>query len=169
MFERVEEDSPLRCQATIPSRGQCINKRMDGSEYCPAHGGNRSANKKNRMYMIERFQSRMDKMEDHSGFKSLTGEIAILRMMLEARLQKCKDDHDLMMHSQNISQLAVQIEKLVVSCNNLDMKLSRMLDANQALHWMSEIVDIISRYVQDEAVLDDISTDILDSYERIKG
>lgn len=170
-WERVEEDSPLRCQAVIPTRGQCINKQVEGSDYCPAHGGNRGSAKlkreKRRMYQIQRFQDKLNEMEDHEGLKSLRSEIAVLRMILETRLKQCTDNHDLMLHSQSISSLVASIEKLVTSCNRLDTQLGNMLDTTQALQWMAEIVDIISTHITDEAVLSEISDEILESYDRI--
>lgn len=170
-WERVEEDSPLRCQAVIPTKGQCINKKMEGSDYCPAHGGNRGNSKlkreQKRMYMIERYQQKLDAMQDHEGIKSLTSEIAVLRMILETRLKGCKDDMDLMLHSQSISNLVVNIEKLVTSCNRLDSQLGNMLDTTQAIQWMNAIVDIIGSHITDDDVLAEISDEILESYDLV--
>lgn len=171
-WQKVPDDSIIRCQAVIPSRGQCNNMQMEGSDYCPAHGGNRGNAalklQKKRMYDVERFQAKLNQMEDHEGIKSLKSEIAILRMVLEQRLQQCHDTTDLMLHSQSISSLVAHIEKLVTSTQRLDMQLSNMLDATQAVHWMGEIVDIISHHVTDEAVLSEISGEILESFDRIQ-
>lgn len=172
-WERVPEDSPLRCQAVIPTKGQCLNMQVEGSDYCPAHGGNRAgavaAKRQKRMYNIERYQQKLEAMADHPSLKSLHEEVAVLRMILESRLKQCNDDHDLMLHSQTISNLVAQIEKAVSSCTKLDTLLSRMLDQNQAMQWASEIVEIIQRYIKDSDVLNEISGQIVDSYERISS
>lgn len=170
-WERVEEDSPERCQATIPTRGQCINKRMDGSDYCPAHGGNRGHAKmlkaEKQMYQLGKYQVRVDDFKNHGDVKSLRSEIGILRMVLENRMKQCTDEHTLMLHSQSISNMVVSIEKLVTSCQRIDTQLGSMLDEAKAMQWMTEIVDILSHYVKDSVVLEEISNEILAAYERL--
>lgn len=171
-WERVEEDSPDRCQAVIATKGQCMNRKMENSNYCPAHGGNR-ANKaakeeEMRMYRIGKYQQRVNSLEDHGKIKSLRSEIAILRMMLEERLNQCSDSHDLMLHSQVVSNLVTNIEKLVTSCNRLDLQLGNMLDPTQAISWINEIVEIISTHIEDTEVLNTIADEILTSFQRIQ-
>ena len=41
-WERVDEDSPDRCQCIMPNTGQCMLKAVKDSSYCPAHGGNKA-------------------------------------------------------------------------------------------------------------------------------
>lgn len=170
-WQRVEEDSPIRCQATIPSRGQCINAQMEGSQYCPAHGGNRGHAKmlqaQKDMYDLGRYQGRVNDFKNHGEVKSLRNEIGILRTVLENRMKQCTDDHTLMLHSQSISNMVTAIEKLVVSCQRIDTQLGTMLDEARAMQWISEIIDILSRYVEDSVVLDEISNEIAASYERL--
>lgn len=172
-WERVPEDSPLRCQAVIPTKGQCLNKKMDGSQYCPAHGGNRAAGKAKaeqlRMYQIDRYQNRLNAMEDHNQFTSLAGEVAVLRMVLETRLKACNTDLDLMLHSQSISSLALSIEKLLNSCERMKRSLEGTLDKNQAMAWIGDVVDIISKNVEDSDVLNQIADELLAAFnERMK-
>jgi len=170
-WTRVAEDSPERCQATIATRGQCMNARMEGSDYCPAHGGNRGNAKMKQaasdMYQLGRYQARVGDFANHGGIKSLRNEISILRMVLETRMKQCKDDHELMLHSQSISNMVGSIEKLVVSCQRIDLQLESMLDEAKAMQWISEIIDILSKHIQDSVVLDEISTEITASYERL--
>lgn len=171
-WERVAEDSPERCQGVIPTKGQCFNRKMENSNFCPAHGGNRAnatAKKESlRMYQIERYQQRLDTLADHGKLKSLTEEIAILRMILESKLKSCTDDHELMLRSQPISDLVVKIEKLVTSCNRLDLQMGNMLDQTQAIQWMGSIIDVISQYISDPDDLNAIADEIMASYERSK-
>src|SRR6218665_1663932 len=172
-WERVEEDSPFRCQAVIPTKGQCLNRQMDGSKFCPAHGGNRACattkEEQQRLYLAGRFQNRMNQLEDHSQLKSLRSEIAILRMILETRLQRCEDDHDLILHSVPLADLVLKIEKLVSSCSRLDLQLSKMLDTTQAINWANEIVSIIGEYVTDSNILSEIADRILEAYQKASG
>jgi hypothetical protein len=171
-WERVPEDSPDRCQAVIATRGQCLNKRCDGSDFCPAHGGNRAGNEQKkqekRLYNLQKWQDRLDEKATHSKLKGLTDEIGILRMILESRLNSCKDDFELMLHSQSISQMAGQIEKLVVSLQKLDMQMEKMLDETQAVAWAQSIVEIVGQYIADTEVLTEIADRISASYDRIQ-
>lgn len=171
-WQRVAEDDPNRCQAVISTRGQCTNKAVDGTPYCPAHGANKrtAANRKeaSRMYELGRYQARINKLTDHERLKSLQAEIGILRMILETTIKRCGDDYDLMLKSQSINTMAMNIGKLVESCNKLDLTLGKVLDENQAITWVQEIVDIVAAHISDQDVLNTIGQDILAAYERIR-
>ncbi len=172
-WERVEEDSPIRCQAVIPTRGQCINKQMENSKFCPAHGGNRAAGnaKKDqmRLYQVDRFQQKLDAMQDHTEANSLGGELAVLRMLMETWLTRCTDSHELLMHSQSISKLANDIEKVLSSKSRLERILEGSLDKNQAMAWIGDVVDIISNHLTDSDVLNQVADELLASFnERMK-
>lgn len=172
-WERVAEDSPVRCQAVIPTRGQCINKQMEGSKFCPAHGGNRAANKAKqesfRLYQVDRYQQKLNAMQDHSEANSLGAELAVLRMLMESWLNRCTDEHDLHMHSQSISKLANDIEKVLSSKSRLERILEGTLDKNQAMAWIGDIVDILSNHISDSDVLNTIADELMASFnERMK-
>lgn len=170
LWERVPEDSPYRCQG-ISARGQCLNRQVEGSNFCMVHGGQNVAGRvkkeRQRLYALDKYQQKLDKMEDHSELKTLRSEIGIMRMLLETRLNQCNTDTDLLIHSQSISLMVSNIEKLVSSCTKIDLQLGKMLDENQAINWVYEIVEIIGRHVKDSQVLDDIASEIIDSYEAV--
>jgi hypothetical protein len=172
-WERVEEDSPIRCQAVIPTRGQCINKQMENSKFCPAHGGNRAAGnakkEQMRLYQVDRFQQRLDAMQDHTASNTLASELAVLRMLMQTWLNRCNDDHDILLHSQSISKLVNDIEKVLSSKSRLERILEGSLDKNQAMAWIGDVVDIISTHIQDSDVLNTIADELLASFnERMK-
>lgn len=171
-WSRVDADDPNRCQAQAGSRGQCYNKVMEHSKFCPAHGGNRAnaAGKEasKRIYMAELWRERIAAMEDHSKLKTLSSEIGILRMMLDARLKLCTTEMDLAIHASSIGELISKIEKLVTSCDRLDTRLGGMLDTTQAMAWMTDVVEIISRHVEDSDVLSLIADEILESFQKIQ-
>lgn len=171
-WERVDDDSPLRCQA-MTQRGQCNNKKQGVSKFCPAHGGNRAnmtaKNEQRRIYAVEKLQQQLSHFEDHPKTKSLSGEIAVLRMILQSKLQKCNDEHDLAIHSTTIIPLVTAIEKLVTSCDRLDTKLGNMLDPTQAIQWMEMISDLVAQYITDPDDLNEFNSQLIDSYTQIAG
>lgn len=162
-FVRCEPDDPNRCQST-GQHGQCTYKAEEGKQYCPRHlACTRTAERKNkvRQYNLTKWQNRVEQFADHESVKSLRDEIGIVRMMLENVLNQCKDEHDLMLQSNIISNLASQIEKLVSSCHKLEESTGLLLDKNAALALGEKIVNVISIHVQDADSIEKIANDII--------
>ena len=152
---KVDEDSPDRCQSN-DANGQCRNKVVEGSQYCPVHGGNRAYDSKikkdARNYRLDQwtFQQQLEQKTDSEGIKSLRDEIAILRLLMEERLKMCTAPSDLLIHSGAISDLATRIEKLVSSCNRLENSLGQLLDKNAVIRIVSEIIAVIQETLSDQ-------------------
>ncbi len=106
---------PEQCEA-VYAHGQCMHKRVAPSKYCEMHGANRAAEadeqKRIKMYKLAVYQNRVDEFKDHSKVKSLRDEIGILRMTLETVINRCKDNTDLMIASNKISDLIMKIENM---------------------------------------------------------
>lgn len=170
-IQRVSDPAdPNRCQANN-AMGQCLMISVPGAKYCSMHSGEQIRQKQNkeklRIYRIAKYQSRLNEHSDHSGIKSLREEIGILRILAEERFNSCKDNFDLILQSSQISDLIVKIEKLVSSCHRIDLQLGGMLDKTQAIQLAAEIVETISRHVEDEEALERISSEILEIVDRI--
>lgn len=163
VWEKVAEDDPRRCQG-VTSKGQCINKSVDGSQYCPAHGGNSNRDQKNRIkvkqYLLNKFNARAADLCDGNDIKSLRGEIGILRMLLETRLNSCKTEIELAVQSPALSDLIMKIQKLVSGCHRLEEALGKVMDESQLMSIADMIVRILSEYVEDESTLKEISNRI---------
>lgn len=164
-FERItDEFDPRRCQATIPNRGQCTLVSVEGTHYCVNHGGGGIAAQQEKRvlnnYRIQKYQQRIEDKSSSAQLKSLRDEIAILRMLIEERLNSCKDSHDLLMYSGPISDLVMKVDKVVNSCNRLEVNLGVMLDKTQALQFAASIVQIVANHVEDQDVLAEISDEI---------
>ncbi len=163
-WERADDEDLDRCQA-IAGGGQCNLRAVPGSKFCPAHGGNRAflANKKEEMrnYRLSKFKKRLMELGNSDNVTSLRDEVAILRIMIEEKINSCEDAHDLMLISSPLSDLIMKVEKVVVSCNKLESKLGNLLDRTKALQFAQIIVQIIGNYVTDEEQLDKISSEIL--------
>ena len=176
-IEKCKElDDPHRCQATIPSKGQCINmasKTEDGKygSFCMAHGGNRFIEKEKkdslRNYQLDKFKARLSRHAESPGIKSLRDEIAILRMMLEERLNRCKDETDLVLQSGPISDLVMKIDKIVGSCHKLEGSMGQLLDKQAILQFASEVIEVIGDAVKDEVAIEKIGNSIMEIVGRM--
>ena len=163
-YERVEPDSPLRCQGMVPSTGQCILKRVEGSDYCPVHMASAATNmeqKKMRNFRLGLWQQRVNQFADNDQIKSLREEIGITRLVLEEIVNKCGNTTDLILYSNKIVEITMKIEKLVASCHRLEAATGVLIDKTQALHLADLISDIVGDYVTDEQQLVAISDRIL--------
>lgn len=169
MFKRVEEDDPHRCQA-VNARGQCWNQAVehDGTfgTHCLAHGGNKQINamktsSKNN-YRLTKWQAQLERHSGSDQLKSLRDEIGILRMILEEKLNQCQTNLDLMLHSHQISDLVVKIDKVVTSCHKLEGSMGQLLDKQAILQFAMVVIDIISTTLKDNPeAIDEISNKIL--------
>lgn len=171
-FERVEADDITRCQANH-KHGQCSYKQVDGSKYCPMHGGNKAVEARQklviRQYNLAQWQSRVNDFSDHESVKSLRDEIGITRMILENMITKCSDTSELLLYSSKIGELVSKVEKLVVSCNRLEGSMGMLLDKAAALNLAGQIVEIISRHVSDEQAIDSIAGEIAHAIANLNG
>ena len=84
LYERVKDPAdPRRCQYVIPTRGQCLLVKIEGTDYCVAHGGTLHQRQRDekvmRNYRIAKYQTRIDEKAQGSQIKSLRDEIAIGR------------------------------------------------------------------------------------------
>jgi len=148
--------------------GQCPYKRIKGSDYCVRHGGHKQVIKNEeeskRQYNVAKWRARIDHFSEHQGVKTLREEIGIARLMLEALLQTCKDEMDLVLYSQKISELVGRIEKLVVSCSRLESSMGMLLDKAQAMQMAGRIINVISEHVQDPEALNSIADAITNEF-----
>ncbi len=165
-FERVNADDSERCQYIRPTQGQCVNKACDGSTYCPAHGGNRGAQtkqkKKLRNYQLNKYKNRIAKKSNSSDILSLKDEIGILRLLIEEKINRCQDANDIIMMSGPLSDLIMKVERMVSSCTKLESRLGNFLDKNKIIQFAQTIVKIIAENITDEVILETISNQILE-------
>lgn len=166
---RVDEDSLDRCQYVISNIGQCSLKAVKNSQYCPAHGGNKAFQAKEkaelRNYRLNKFKQRIGELSSSDAILSLKEEIGIIRLLIEEKINQCDSTAELILISGPLSDLAMKADKLVTSCNRLDMRLGNLLDKGRVLQLAQTIVQIISHYVTDDEILEKISSQILEALE----
>jgi len=157
-WQRIDgEDDPNRCQSLAHGgTQQCAYKKVPNSDYCPRHGGNKQMelNKRQRIRNLRLTfakASRVNELTQGPDVKTLYDEIAILRFMLEELLNRFGDDeHELMLHSPNISQMVINITKTVEACQKLEERQGKYLDGVQIDALADALLDIITEFVDAE-------------------
>jgi len=166
----IREDDPCRCQY-VGMHGQCRNKTVPGAKYCDKHTGALIMYRRNEdqkfMYNLDRFKTRFVDFATNPAIKGLREEIGVLRLLLEAKINKCNDEHDLLMNSTGISNLVMSIERLVTSCHKLEINLGQLLDKNKAIQLADEIIQIITSEIEDEDTIKKIAAQITGAMSRI--
>lgn len=169
-WQRVEDDDPARCQASNRTE-QCHFKAQEGSNYCPRHGGNRGAAKLRETtlnsYHLSKFRIRTQR---HAGsVKDLSGEIGMLKSMLEVQWNRINTPAELVLASGPISTLITKIKELTDSALKLDLQLGKNLDRVQAMQLAEEIINAITTHVTDSEVVEAIANEILEIVSRATG
>jgi hypothetical protein len=116
----------------------------------------------------------MDELKSSDQSKSLTEEVAILRMTLEAALLKCSNTDEMFMMSSTISDLACKIEKVVKSCSQLEQSSGQLMDKSKAIAFAGSVVEVVDRVVTlripdtelREKIVDEISQGILSELQK---
>lgn len=164
-LEKVEPDSPLRCQQVAKGLGQCTNKVVDGTKYCPIHIARLHKNvsdEKQRIYKLTLFRARAQEMSDHNEHTNLREEVGILRMTLESLLESCESSTDLLIHANRITDLTRTIQKIVADCHRIDKFTAKYLDKTAVLKLAGDIIDILCKHIDDVELLEAISNEITD-------
>jgi hypothetical protein len=116
-------------------------------------------------YQLAKWRARLDRLTDSNGVRSLRDEIGVLKMTLEALVNRCQDDNDLIMNQSAFGDLVARIEKVVLSCHRLEKTTGMMLDKTAALQIASNICNIIGEEVSDPdqiaRITDKIITQVL--------
>ena len=121
-----------------------------------------------RNYQLRNFKKRINDFADNDQIKSLREEIGILRMCMEEIVNKCEDATDLLMVSHRIADMAVKIEKLVVSCDKLESRMGMLLNKRAVIQLAGEYVQIINTYITDPETIENISNKMIDATRRIE-
>lgn len=182
MSEQEKSDHPLqkctdpadpnRCQG-VGSQGQCWNLAADRAQMCMMHGGNMQQNKAIQedrdMYQVDMYRARIARQKGHPEVKSLTNEIALLRMMLEEKLRSCTDNTTLLLHAASISELIMKIDKLVNSCHKLEKNMGLHLDKAVLLQFSAEIVALIGNVCKNKNEISQLADGILEIVANVEG
>lgn len=163
-FERCDPLDPRRCKCQLNGGAQCPYLSIENGDRCPMHAAATNhlvIQEQSRNYRLTKWQQRLNEFADHDKVKSLREEIGILRILLEETMAKCNDADDLMMYSGKITDVVMKIEKVVSSCHRLEASTGLLIDKTAILSLGSAVVEIIVKYITDEAKIKLISDDIV--------
>lgn len=173
VFERCEPDSKDRCQSlAFKGNQQCPYKACEGSKYCARHAANASrpdAKKAEALYMVGRYRERINKQATSGKLKTLSEEVAILRMTLEAKLESLSDDVQLLMQAGQITEMVREIAKTVKSCHDLEVALNTVLDRTQAETWLIKVSEIATKYIVDPDLVEMMAEEMMESLNAALG
>lgn len=164
-------DDPHRCQG-MTAKGQCMAVAVETSpgvfgKYCMIHGGasEMRTQEKHRLnrYRLSKFQAQYQDQLNQPDVKSLRDEVAILRMMLEERLNACQSASELVVASGPISELIQKIERVVVSCHKLELAADQLLDKARLAQIADQVVKAVSSHMTPDK-LAAASADILAAF-----
>lgn len=151
-LQRVAEDDPMRCQSTFAG-GQCPYKRMDGSQYCAMHGGNKaidSARKRSvHDYKLQQWQERVDELAGSQHVKNLRGEIGILRMTLENILGQIKGPAQFPLFADKIGSTVREIKGLVEVCQKIEERNKELLSKTEVFNIADAVINLMSKFITD--------------------
>jgi len=139
-------DDPDRCQA-MTQIGQCTNLSAETSDYCALHGANRAAKRDFKNYSLGMWRAKMNAKLENPEFKSLREEVGLIRMLVDSRFTKIKNDTDLMLESQAIADLMMKAERLVMSCNKLEASTGQLMDKQAILVYASKLIGYIDETI----------------------
>ncbi len=161
-----------RCEGSRAT-GACPNNKSHGTDFCMLHGANKQVivlkEETKRTYRLNRWQKRMGELADDNQIKSLREEIGILRIVMEEIVNSCDDAMDLLMKSHRICDVAMKIEKLVVSCDKLEKSMGTLLSKRAILQLAGEWSQVIESHVTDADTLESISEGMLLSLKKIEA
>jgi hypothetical protein len=134
----------------VTSVGQCANEAIAPGRFCEKHSAQGSKTLINQYRIACTVLG--DGPERHaadSEMKSVKGEIAIIRSLLESRLNMIQNDAELVSAMPLLKDYALAVEKLASSCHAMDVKLSNLLSKNVLLSLAQDMIGIIDGHVRE--------------------
>jgi hypothetical protein len=133
----------------ITSTGQCPHEAISPGRFCQAHSAT-SAKTMMNQYRIACSQLG-DSPERHAKadqLKSISGEIVIMRSLLESRLNMIENPAEMVAAMPMLKEYALAVEKLATSCHTMDVKIGNLLDKQALMNLAREIIAIIETNIR---------------------
>jgi len=149
----------MQCEYITP-QGQCDNKAVKGTGFCRHHSVHGTETMINHYRVACKLLG--DAPQRHSQtdtLKSLRGEIALLRSLIESRLNMIQSDAELVAAMPALKDSFLAVEKLVASCHQMDIKLANLLDKQALISLAQDIIKIIDQHMRSIA-RDDIDVNV---------
>lgn len=144
-----------RCDFLISNGSQCCNLAEPGVTRCPLHGANMQLasqeHKSMRMYRLAKFQSQVEQFAGHDKLKTLTEEVAILRMLVQEKMRRCDNMQELLLVSGPVADMVMKVQKLVESCDRLETKSGNLLNKTQIQNIATQLMQAVAAKINEFA------------------
>jgi hypothetical protein len=152
----------------LGSFGQCPKPAIASDRFCEEHTAQTAQRKIGAYLIANRYIGEpAERHAESDKIKSLVGEIAILRAMLERRLNSIDNDAEFMSMGAGIKDMALAIDKLVVSWHTMDVKLGNLLNKQALMCLAQDIIGIIEENVRPLADSHPTTADVDNAMEAI--
>ena len=131
----------MRCEHSGP-HGQCPHRAVDGSQYCSRHCDEKARIKGYRL-LDPVLRERFEHHSDEDSLKTVRQEIAILRSMVEDRLNMAQTRAEKEAAFQMVTPWIANINKLVENLTKLARQTSMMVGKAALMKLSGEIVQIL--------------------------
>jgi len=133
----------------LGSFGQCKKEAVKDDHFCEDHTSRDKQHQAGVYLLTGRFlgESAVRHAESDK-IKSLVGEIAILRALLERRLNSIENEAEAVAMAPTIKDTMLAIDKLVNSWHAMDVKLGNVLSKGALLTLAQEIIEIITKAIR---------------------
>ncbi len=172
-------DDPHRCQSST-KMGQCPNLAYSPSpdvfvgDKCVMHGGHSAAvrhhTEETKQYKISKYASRIHDFATNPNVKSLREEIALIRILIEERMNAIKpgDDFGIIQAAGPVSELISKLERVIRTSQALEEKSGYVLDRTKVIQMCDQVLTVVIENLlalelpeeKSEALLSKVSADL---------
>ena len=133
----------MQCEY-ITQDGQCKGTQTKDGQFCQVHKAQASkANLNQYRINCALLGSSLQRHHAADQLKNVSAEVAIVRSLLEARLNMIENDAELVAAMPVLKDFALTVDKLAQSCHTMDVKLGNLLDKQALMKLAQQIITII--------------------------
>ena len=158
-----------RCQRTGPF-GQCGEEKVEGSDYCPAHGGRAAAAKATRrMYDLSQAELKgiYGSMADREDVLSLREEVALCRAAIQKITNLMNSDEKFEQKVNTFNTLMLTAKGLVGECLKVEKAAGLTIDRKALLSFAGETIGVCAEELADvpgrQEILERIAARLIDA------
>ena len=150
-----------QCVYTTPS-GQCPRSATGDGQYCTQHTQRRRKGKK-RNYLLTNpiLRASIQRQDTLDELKSLRDEIMLARALVETRLNLADNDAEIVAAMPLVQSYLATIEKLVSTCQRMEVSIGELLSKASLLAIAQEIVAVLNETLDQlpnkEEIVDQVS------------
>lgn len=172
-IERVGANHPDVCQGNT-GKGPCEYRQVPGSPFCSIHGagnsvGNTARRDLRNLRLNSTFGQRAGELASSTGVKTLTDEIALMRVTLETVFNGIKDGNEMLLYVDKIEKLTKGIQSLVESWQKIQEKNKELLDRTTVTAIWDQLIGLIVDKVEDPDVVRAIAEEGMEIISKATG